>query len=268
MLEMAEKNMRDISIPRPCLYAGIMRRAYQDRSQYLGDSRFIPDPTPRLTRDSHLRASYTDVLNFLSQLRSPNREAPQSEEKKKHTSHFNIIDRDGMAVASTQTINSSFGSKLMFEGIVLNNEMDDFTTSPGKPNTYGLIQSENNSIKPGKTPLSSMSPTLVERDGKLVLAVGTPGGSQIISTVIQLISGLLIEGADPKTTMTRARIHHQFLPDLVRVEPDSFVVKQLQSCGFEVKIEEAWTVASLIVLVGSEWIGVTDSRGFGRAMGL
>ena len=131
------------------------------------------------------------------------------------TTHFTILDADGNAITLTVTLNGSYGSGVVSDkfGISLNNEMDDFTTRPGEPNAYGLVQYQGNRVQPGKRPLSSMSPTLVEKDGKIVMALGAAGGPRIISSVIQTIYRVLVTGLDIDRAVQFPRVHHQFLPN-------------------------------------------------------
>ncbi|SRR5579875_821996 len=221
-----------------------MRRAYRDRTQYLGDPDFVKMPLARLTSMAYadeLRASILpDKATPSSALPRPN-VAVQPESM--HTTHFSIIDRDGNMVAATQTVNTWFGSCLVIPGtgFVLNNEMDDFALVPGKPNAYGLIGYAANAPAPGRRPLSSMTPSFVfgpDRD----MAIGSPGGSTIIT---QVLEGILhfIDGDGAEQIVSAPRYHQQYLPDVVFVEPDALDAKtrtELRDMGYTLKQRHPW----------------------------
>ena len=197
------------------------RRAYADRAEYLGDPDFYPVPAGRLTSKGYARERFAD-FNPEKASRSmdigagapPPAESPD-------TTHLSVIDRDGNAVAYTTTLNLSYGSKIVAEGtgILLNNEMDDFSAKDNVPNVFGLIGREANAIAPGKRMLSSMTPALVVRDGKVALATGSPGGSTIITTVLQIIVNTIDHGMAVSDAVGAPRFHHQWLPDRVIYEP-------------------------------------------------
>jgi gamma-glutamyltranspeptidase/glutathione hydrolase len=183
------------------------------------------------------------------------------------------MDNEGHAIAMTLTLNGSFGSALISEkyGIALNNEMDDFTTKPSEPNQYGLIQGEGNLVEPGKRPLSSMTPALVERNGRVVASLGGPGGPRIISAVLQTLYRLLAKGLDADLAVQATRVHHQFLPNTLFIDRDRMafdVVKGLKERGH--KIEEGSTGKSYLVRLRPDGIleGAFDSRGEGAAGGI
>jgi gamma-glutamyltranspeptidase/glutathione hydrolase len=197
-----------------------MKRAYADRSQYLGDPDYFEVPQGALLSDEYrdlLIASINPDKPTPSKAIAPGNlppiESPQ-------TTHFSIIDRAGNAVSNTYTLNFSFGSGIMAEGsgILLNNEMDDFSAKPGVPNAYGLIGGEANAIAPGKRMLSSMTPTLVLRNGEVYLATGSPGGSRIITTVLQVILNSIEFGMNVAEAASAPRVHHQWLPDTLFIE--------------------------------------------------
>ncbi len=197
-----------------------MRLAYQDRARYLGDGDFVWVPAARLgsKRYAAERAGGVDPKRA-----GTSSSLPEPRPLGGSTTHFSVVDRNGNRVAATLSINTVFGSGFVAggTGVLLNNEMDDFAIAPGVPNAYGLVGSDANAIAPGKRPLSSMSPTFVE-DARGVLVVGTPGGSRIISMVLLAVLEFARGDRDPKRIVSAPRFHHQFLPDVVEVEPGAF----------------------------------------------
>jgi gamma-glutamyltranspeptidase / glutathione hydrolase len=203
----------------PHLAVESMRRAYRDRALHLGDPDFVSMPLDKLTDKNYATTLATDIrLDRATPSASLGK--PVTVEQGNHTSHFSIIDQDGNRVAATLSINLPFGSGFVVPGtgLLLNNEMDDFSANPGAANAYGLIGGEANAIAPGKRPLSSMTPTFIEWDGKVAI-LGTPGGSRIISMVM-LAALEALEGKPAKDWVSRPRFHHQYQPDLVQAEPD------------------------------------------------
>jgi len=197
-----------------------MRHAYADRNQYLGDPDFVDNPVARLLHPEHAARIRERI--------APDRAGNSAElapglpgKEGSHTTHYSIADRFGNAVSVTYTINDWFGARVTAAGtgILLNNEMDDFTSKPGTPNLYGLVQGEANAIAPGKRPLSSMTPTIVLRDGSPVAVLGTPGGSRIITAVLLTLLNLVDYGMDLQEAVDAPRFHHQWLPDQTWVEP-------------------------------------------------
>jgi len=208
-------------VDRSHLIIEAMRRAYRDRAQYLGDSDFVEVPIKRLTSRDYaagLRASIHPEKATPSAALAPVPTEPEGV----HTTHFSILDRDGNYVAATLSINYPFGAAMTVPGtgVLLNNEMDDFSIKPGHPNAYGLVGAEANAIAPGKRPLSSMSPSFLRSDDQVAI-LGTPGGSRIITMVLH---GLLaaMEGEPVTQWVSGPRFHHQYLPDTLFVEPDAF----------------------------------------------
>lgn len=198
--------------------------------------------------------------------------APSFQDEKKETTHFSIADKSGNAVSFTVTLNGSYGNGMVTEtfGIAMNDEMDDFATQPGVPNQYGLIQGEANSVEPGKRPLSSMSPTIIEKDGRFVAAVGAPGGPRIPSAVFQVIMRTLAHGLDAEEAVHLPRVHHQFLPDTLlydsrKVSPD--VLSKLKSFGHEVS--GTWIAKTYLVKINSDGLleAAADPRGEAAAGG-
>jgi gamma-glutamyltranspeptidase / glutathione hydrolase len=198
-----------------------MKRAFADRAAHLGDPDYAQVPVSALLDPSYITSIRAKI--------DPGKATPASEIKAgvfgggegEHTTHFSAVDREGNAVANTYTINSGYGSGAVAKGLgfLLNNEMDDFAAKVGVPNAYGLIQGEANAIAPFKRPLSSMTPTIVVKDGKLSLVVGSPGGPTIINTVLQTILNVTVHGMNVQRAVAAPRIHHQWLPDEVRFEP-------------------------------------------------
>ncbi|MEO6968753.1 MAG: gamma-glutamyltransferase [Rhodanobacteraceae bacterium] len=227
-----------------------MRRGYRDRTQYLGDPDFVKMPVARLTS-----MAYADKLraSIKPDRATPSSALPAADVKPEsmHTTHFSIIDAQGNMVAATQTVNTAFGSGLVIlgTGFVLNNEMDDFALVPGKPNAYGLRGYAANAPEPGRRPLSSMTPTFVfgpDRD----MVIGTPGGSRIITMVLEGILGF-VEGDNAQQIVSKPRFHHQYLPDVISAEPDAFdaeTIKTLQGMGYKVNVgERRWGFVNVVI---------------------
>ena len=207
------------------------RRSYADRSEYLGDPDFVSIPIDSLIDKGYLTNRMSDFSWDKATLSSDIKAGEIVWNESEETTHYSIIDSQGNAVAVTTTLNGSYGSKVYVEegGFFLNNEMDDFSSKPGSPNMFGLIGSRANSIVPGKRMLSSMTPTIVEKDGKLWMIVGTPGGSTIITSVFQTILNAYEFGMDIQASVEAARFHHQWLPDIVVLEPNLFTETQIQA---------------------------------------
>lgn len=236
------------SAARHHLFAEVMKRAFRDRAEYLGDPAFVKVPVARLLDPNYL-AHRLDGY-------SADRATPAAEVKpglgplaaavpyeRPETTHFSVVDATGNAVSNTYTLNGNYGSGVTITGtgILLNNEMDDFTSAPGVPNMFGLIQSEANAIGPGRRPLSSMTPTLVLKDGKLVLVTGSPGGPTIINTVLQVITNVIDFGLPVDEAVAAPRIHHQWMPDQIVHESgaiDAADLAALQAKGHVLKLRE------------------------------
>jgi gamma-glutamyltranspeptidase / glutathione hydrolase len=221
-----------------------MRYAYRDRNTYLGDPAFIDNPTARLLSARHAATIRAHI--------QPNRATPSAAlegqaaaDEHATTTHYSVVDHWGNAVAVTYTINDSFGAKVIAgsTGFFLNDEMDDFTAKPGVPNMFGLVQGKANAVAPGKRPLSSMTPTLVLKDGKPVLVVGTPGGSRIITTVLEVIVNVIDHGMTLQEAVDAPRIHHQWWPDTIAAEPYALsvdTVRSLTGMGYKVVDLQPW----------------------------
>ncbi|MHA6305889.1 gamma-glutamyltransferase [Hafnia paralvei] len=229
-----------------------MRHAYMDRNTFLGDPAFVKNPTEKL-----LSKEYAAEIRKQIQ---PETATPSSKvqpgmepHEKPETTHYSIVDHSGNAVSTTYTINGRFGSVVIAPGtgFFLNDEMDDFTVKVGEQNMYGLVQGATNAIAPGKRPLSSMTPTLVTKDGKVFMVVGSPGGSRIITITLQTVLNVIDHGMAPQEAVDAPRIHHQWLPDEVYFEqrglsPDT--QKLLQERGYKLVEQTPWGAAELIMV--------------------
>lgn len=195
------------------------RRAYADRAEFLGDPDFVDVPTQMLTSKEYALTRFTD-FDPLKSSDSANIGAGSWPEESPQTTHFSVVDSSGNTVSMTTTLNRTYGNRVVVPetGILLNNEMDDFSSKPNVPNSYGLIGRDANQIAPNKRMLSSMAPTIVTQDGKPVLITGSAGGSLIINTVLQIILNVIDHGMNAEAAVASPRIHHQWLPDIVRYE--------------------------------------------------
>ncbi|QRK09011.1 gamma-glutamyltransferase [Archangium violaceum] len=253
------------------LYAEAVRRVYVDRAKYLGDPAFVKIPMERLTSSGYI----ADLAGSIdpgkatpsASLLAPKEGTPRSTLKnptdtwydpsvpeKKNTTHISVIDKDGNAVALTTTVNYIFGSCVVAKGtgVVLNDQMDDFAAQPGVPNAYGLVTGEANAIAPGKVPMSSMAPTLVfskDDPKKVMLAVGSPGGSTIPTTVLQVISNIVDQGMDVTRAVGEGRVHHQYLPDELWVDRwglEPTTQAALEAKGHKIRKQETWGDAEAV----------------------
>ena len=267
------------------LTAEAFRRAFYDRSDFLGDPDFSRIPVPQLL-DKRYAAAWRDTIdpnhasaskelkrpgNFnelerVAQLRPVVREP-------ENTTHFSVVDSEGTAVAVTTTLNDTLGSRVTAPGLgfLLNDEMDDFAAKQGVPNAYGLIQGPANAIGPGKRPLSAMTPTIVLKNGKLFLVLGSPGGPTIITTVANILMGVVDFGLDIQDAVHAPRFHHQWLPDSIDVEdrlsPDTMTL--LRSKGHKLNVEHFWGDGECIMVDPGtgERLGASDARNNGKAVG-
>ena len=251
------------------------RRAYADRSHYLGDPDFIDIPVDSLLSDAYLK-DRMDSFSFESA--TPSKELTHgsiSQAESTETTHYSIVDSYGNAIAVTTTLNASFGSKLYSKklGFFLNNEMDDFSAKPGTPNLFGLIGGNANAIAPQKRMLSSMTPTLVEKDNKLWMTLGTPGGSTIITSVLQTILNVYEFNMSMQQAVNAPRFHHQWLPDIVKVEATSFdakTIKELENKGYIIDYKNASNIGrvdAILVLSDGSLEAGADKRGDDIAVG-
>ena len=218
------------------------RRSYADRSEFLGDPDFVSIPQSKLISNNYLKSR---MNNFSFDRATSSSEINYGEifpNESNETTHYSIIDPEGNAVAVTTTLNASYGSKVYIEkgGFFLNNEMDDFSSKPGTPNMFGLIGSEANSILPKKRMLSSMTPTIIEKKGKILMILGTPGGSTIITSVLQTILNVYEFQMNIQEAVNAPRFHHQWLPDEIRLEPEKFdhLIPNLLNKGYFIKPEK------------------------------
>jgi gamma-glutamyltranspeptidase/glutathione hydrolase len=250
-----------------------MRRAYADRNTLLGDPDFVRIPLERL-----LSKSYADTLRAAI---DPHRATPPpaagggrgARSEDPETTHYSIVDADGNAVSCTTTLNNDFGSAVTVTGagFLLNDEMDDFMTAPGRPNLFGLVQGEQNAIAPGKRMLSAMTPAIVvDPADNLLLVLGSPGGSRIPTAVYQVITNVIDQGMPLPAAVTAPRIHHQALPDVLHVETDGFVrasIDSLEAMGHPVSSWSYKTEVDAIARAAAGWVGVADPRRGGGAAG-
>ena len=222
-----------------------MRHAYVDRNTALGDPDFVDNPVTKLTSKAYAEEIRARIDPYRAGVSADL--TPEGFGESKETTHYSIIDKDGNAVAVTYTLNGSFGTGKVAEGtgVLLNNEMDDFTMKPGVPNLYGLVQGEANAIEPVKSPLSSMSPTIVSRDGAPFMVIGSPGGSRIITITLEAILNVIDHGMDLQEAIDAPRIHHQWLPDRVYMEPFALspdTRRLLAGMGYDVGVDPDWTI--------------------------
>ena len=255
--------MKQGSAPSLHLLIEAMKRAYADRARYLGDPAFVNAPLSTLLAKDYgaeLRAGI-DPDHATPAVSIANAK-PAHEGS--NTTHFSVVDQFGNAVANTYTLNFSYGLGLVADGtgVLLNNELDDFTAAPGATNAFGLVGFEANLPGPGKRPLSSMSPTIVLRDGKVVLVTGSPGGSRIISTVLQVIVNVIDYKMDVAQAVAAPRLHHQWLPDDVSIEPGfpDDVLAVLREKGHHVVESAGYSSANSILVTPTGLLGAPDPR--------
>jgi gamma-glutamyltranspeptidase/glutathione hydrolase len=263
------------------------RRAFYDRAELLGDPDFAKIPVAQLI-DKKYADAWRQSLDMAhatdsKEVRRPSgfgeldRSAvlqPYTGHESNNTTHYSVVDEEGNAVSVTTTLNDGFGSAVTAGnlGFLLNDEMDDFTSKPGVPNGYGLIQSEANAIAPGKRPLSAMAPTIVTKDGKLFMVLGSPGGPRIITTVANILMGVIDYGLDIQQAVNATRFHHQWEPDEIYMErngisPDT--IKLLEAHGHKIKEQGYWSDGECIAidLKTGERLGAADGRNGGKAVG-
>jgi len=246
------------------LLTEIMKYAYADRSKYLGDPDFYKVPVSQIISKNYAKTINEKINVGKVTPSSVIYPGTFSDNESYETTHFSIVDKDGNAVSSTYTLNSTFGSGVVIKdtGILMNNEMDDFAAAPGIPNQFGLLGAEANQIVPGKRPLSSMTPTIVMKNGDFFLTTGSPGGSRIITAVLQSIINIVDYGMNLEEANAAKRIHHQWQPDLLQIESsiDPEIKNQLLELKYNIKIINPATCLQTIMYKDNMYYGYGDFR--------
>ena len=243
------------------------RQAYADRAEYMGDPDFVKVPVDKLIDKKYAKKIYDKIMKnkdtaIDSKNVKPGLELPYESDQ---TTHYSIMDSKGNAVSVTYTINYTFGSGAAVDGagFLLNDEMDDFSAKAGVPNIYGAIGSDANAIEAGKRPLSSMSPTIILKDNEVYMVVGSPGGTRIITTVLQVISNVIDHGMNAKEALCSPRFHMQWQPDEIRVEKETLVKdvrEKLENMGYKISVKPYMGDANLIIKDGDTLYGAKDPR--------
>ena len=251
------------------------RRAYADRNFFLGDPDFVKIPTKQLTDQKYLKQRMSNFDWEKASLSSDVSHGEISVFESNETTHYSIVDTFGNAVSVTTTLNGAYGSKLYSDelGFFFNNQMDDFSSKPGVPNSYGLVGAKANSIAPQKRMLSSMTPTIIEKEGKLLMVLGTPGGSTIITSVLQTILNVSEFKMSMQEAVNAPRFHHQWLPDEIMMEPnlfDEIMIDNLITKGYKINKKNApvmGKIDAIMVLPNKSLEGGADKRGDDKAVG-
>ena len=249
------------------------KRVYADRARYLGDPAFFKVPVDQLTDRKYLKSRVAEIREDSAVPSDSIYAGTLSGYESTETTHYSVADRWGNAVAATTTLNGGYGNKIVVKGggFFLNNEMDVFSSKPGYPNIYGLIGSEANAIQPGKRMLSCMTPTLITKDGKLFMVVGSPGGSTIITSVFQTIMNVIDHGMTMQEAVNAKRFHHQWRPDLIQYEPeaiDTLTVTKLVGMGHHLKrTGKIGRVDAILIRDDGRMEGGADPRGDDKAKG-
>ena len=268
-------NEENHSVKSVQLFTEAARRAYADRNYYLGDPDYVDIPLDVLLSQKYIQERIKDFsYDRASSSKSIGKGAIEVLESEE-TTHYSIVDQYGNAVSATTTLNGAYGSKLYCDelGFFLNNEMDDFSSKPGVPNMFGLVGAEANSIAPGKRMLSSMTPTIIEKDGNLWMVVGSPGGSKIITAVAQTILNVYEFNMSMQEAVNSPRYHHQWLPDEIVFEPGGFsreLKDELGEKGYQINEKSTpimGKVDAIRVLPDGRLEGGADHRGDDTAVG-
>ncbi|MEK6556346.1 MAG: gamma-glutamyltransferase family protein, partial [Bdellovibrionota bacterium] len=271
-LKVREK--KPLSVDELHYFSEISKTSFRQRL-LLGDPDFVTNPIDKLMSDSFISEQASLIKGDKTVKLEPFKESDfgaTGQKESAQTTHISVLDAQGRGVAMTITLNLNYGSGVVTDkfGIAMNNEMDDFTTKPGEANQFGLVQGSNNKVQPGKRPLSSMSPTLVEKNGKIVMALGAPGGPRIITSVLNILYRTLTTQTDLDRAIQMPRVHHQFLPDKTFVDSDYRFAPEtldgLRKKGHEV--EESWMALGFAVQYKDNMINAAyDSRGDGAVGG-
>lgn len=255
------------------LIAEAERRAYADRSEYPGDPAFVKIPVDGLISRKYLNSRMSDFNEMRASLSSEITKGIPHGSGSEETTHYSVVDSHGNAVSATTTLNGSFGNFIVADsaGFLLNNEMDDFSIKPGFPNMFGLVGGEANSIQPGKKMLSSMTPVIVEKNGKLFMILGTPGGSTIPTSVFQVTVNVIDYGMGIQEAVDAGRFHHQWLPDQISYEEDSMdsaTMADLQKMGHKLsKRSSIGRISAIMIMPDNKKTGGADNRGDNTACG-
>ncbi len=253
------------------LITEVERRAFADRAEYLGDPDFVDVPVAKLTSEEYIKKRMADYDSTKACVSAKVKAGLVAESEQ--TTHLSIIDKEGNCVSITTTLNGLYGSKTVVAGagFLLNNEMDDFSAQPGTPNMYGAIGGKANAIAPGKRMLSSMSPTIVLKGGKPFMIVGTPGGTTIITSVLQSIINVIDYGMNASDAVNKPKFHHQWLPDRIDIE-DGFpheLRAQLELMGYKLNVRKPWSRTEMIIVTDNHTLdAAADSRGDDSVEGL
>jgi gamma-glutamyltranspeptidase/glutathione hydrolase len=241
-----------------------MKRAYADRALFLGDPDAVTVPVGKLIAKSYAAQWRATIDPAHATPANAIRAGGTVQQEGRNTTHFSVVDRFGNAVSNTYTLNFSYGVGLVAAGtgVLLNNELDDFAAKPDAPNAYGLLGFEANEPGPGKRPLSSMTPTIVLKDGKPFLVTGSPGGSRIITAVLQVVVNVIDRGMDIASAVAAPRVHNQWMPDRVVVEQSlpTDLVAALEARGDTVVVSRPFTSANSIMITPQGFVGAADPR--------
>ena len=253
--------------------AEVMRRYYADRNEYLGDPDFVKNPIAALLDPAYIRTRRNSIDPVVATPSDQIKPGLAAGKESSDTTHYSVADEQGNVVAVTYTLNNGYGSKVTVPGagFLLNDEMDDFASKPGSPNLFGLVQGAANAIGPGRRPLSSMVPTIVLKDGKPFLVLGAPGGSRIITAVMQVMLNVIDFGMNIQDAIDFPRVHHQWKPDQLDIErgisPDTLAL--LKKAGYPIEEAKPTVIARVeAILLSDGWLqGGHDERGPGKAAG-